>query len=280
MKNGLNPQRGSFSCHPAISATVNFPLTLNMANAFVPQVTEFFQNCGDLRGFSSYGLPGQGVAAILTLPVLEMACGFPVTPIYDIGQKKVVGGLNLGEFRHSVVRPRRAELTRTEAYAGYTVIDGAGRGLTPLQREELEGILSSTDIRVVAAPTGQMDFGDPTKGIVETLLATGLSFDDWTSGRVVYLPPGMGLAAVVQATAIYGLSEAWPRTLRLNKREADGQFHLDEIVDPQALRQFGVSLAAAWRDAEPTVTLSGAVSEDFRRLLTELAEAHGVTIRG
>jgi hypothetical protein len=47
------------------------------------------------------------------------------------------------------------------------------------------------------------------------------------------------------ATAIYGLSEVWPRTIRLNRR-SDGSFHVDEIVDPQSMRQFGVGLVAKW----------------------------------
>jgi hypothetical protein len=268
----------TLSLHPAIAATTSLTLTLDFGRSFEQQIRDFFEKAPDLRGYASYGLPGQSVGAVLTLPVLEMACGFPVTPIYDIGKKEVVGNLDLGNFRHHTVRPRRSELPRGEAYSGYTVIDGAGRGLTALQKSELEEVLGTTDIRVVSAPTGHIDFTDPTKGIVDTLLATGLTFEDWTSGRVIYLPAGMGLSAVVQATAIYGLSEIWPRTIRLNRRD-DQQFHIDELVDPQALRQFGVNLQAKWQDTQPVVTLSGNVPEDFRRLLAELAEAHCVTVR-
>lgn len=83
----------------------------------------------------------------------------------------------------------------------------------------------------------------------------------------------------LQALTIHGISEAWPRTIRLNKG-SDNEFHLDEIVDPQGLRQYGVSLQAKWRDAQPTVILSGEIPEDFRQLLVELAEAHGVTVIG
>lgn len=250
----------TYSMHPAITAatigietTVN-PLNLDMAAPFAPQVQAFFQKAGDLSGYGSFALPGQGTAAILCLPVLEMSAGFPKTPCYDIGKKAVVASLDLGKFRHEVVRPERAKLTRSEAYAGYTVIDGAGRGMTPVQLDELKKLVGSEDIRVLAAPLGQLEFTDPTKGVVETLLATGVNFETLTSGRVLYLPAGMGLGAVVQATAIYGLSEAWPKVIRLN-RNADGTFSVAEVCDPQALRQFGVMLAAGWREATAPVAV-------------------------
>lgn len=250
----------TYSMHPAVTGaitgtdtTVN-ALNLDMAKPFVEQVTTFLKKAGDISGYGSFMLPGQGVAAILSLPVLEMSVGFPTTPVYDVAKKAVVGELALGNYRHEVVRPERAKLTSGEAYAGYTVIDGAGRGMTPVQLDELKKLIGSEDIRVLAAPLGQLDFTDPTKGVVETLLATGINFETLTSGRVLYLPAGMGLGAVVQATAIYGLSEAWPKVIRLN-RNADGSFGVAEICDPQALRQFGVQLAAGWREAVAPVAV-------------------------
>lgn len=270
-----------FSMHPAVSGDICLPLNLDFNAGFERQVREYFETVPDLGRYESHALPGQAVASILALPVLEMSVGFPHTPIYDIGVKEVVGVLDLGRFRHQEVRPRRAELPRGEPYHGYTVVDGSGRGLTDLQRYELAEVLGTgiDEIREVSAPLGQMDFADPTAGVVDTLLATGLFFEDWTSGRVVFLPPGMGLGAVIQATAIYGLSESWPRVIRLNRR-SDGQFHIEELVDPQSLRQFGVRLADRWREAKPSVTLSGDVPEEFREELAALAERHGVEVRG
>lgn len=270
----------NYSMHPAINGadTTVCPLNLDMAKPFAEQVTAFFTKAGDLTGYGSFALPGQAVAAILSLPILEMATGFPVTPCYDIGKKAIVGELALGEYRHNVVRPRRSELARGEAYAGFTVIDGAGRGLTSAQFDELKKLVGSDDVRVVSAPLGQLDFTNPTKGVVETLLATGVNAETLTSGRVIYLPAGMGLGAIIQATAIYGLSEVWPKTIRLNRNQ-DGSFSVAEVCDPQALRQFGVALAAGWRDAKPLVTISGAVPEDFRTALAALAAQHGVEVR-
>jgi hypothetical protein len=235
----------SYSMHPAVPATVVSALNLDMAKPFAEQVTAFFEKAGDLSGYSEFALPGQAVAAILTLPVLEMSVGFPVTPVLDIGKKQVVGVLDLGRYRHNVVRPRRSELLRGEAYAGYTVIDGAGRGLTPAQLVELKKLLGNEDVRVLAAPLGQLDFTNPTAGVVDTLLKTDVNWETLTSGQVLYLPAGMGLGAVIQATAIYGLSEVWPKTIRLN-RNPDGTFSIAEVVDPQSLRAFGVGIAAAW----------------------------------
>lgn len=275
----------TYSMHPAVTAlvtgtdTTTVVLNLDMNAPFTQQVTTFFQKAGDLSGYGSFMLPGQGTAAILSLPVLEMSVGLPTTPCYDIGQKKVVGELALGEYRHGVVRSRRSELAQGGAYAGYTVIDGGGRGLTPVQAEELKKLLNTDDICVLSAPLGQIDFSDPTKGVVESILSTGVTFETLTSGRVLYLPPGMGLAAIVQATAIYGLGEVWPQTIRLVSG-ADKVFHVAEICDPQALRQFGVTLGASWREAKPAVTISGNVPDEFRTALAELAAAHSVEMRG
>lgn|GEM_PF-1519935 len=246
----------SFSMHPAITGadTTTVPLNLDFARPFVEQVTAYFQTVGDLHGYVSFGLPGQAVAAVLALPVLEMAVGFPTVEVYDIGAKKVVGEIALGEYRHNMVRPRRAELAHGEAYPGYVVIDGAGRGLTPAQLDELKKLVGSDDVKVVAAPLGQLNFINPTKGVVDTLLATGITWETFTSGRALYLPAGMGLGAVVQATAIYGLGEVWPKTIRLNKVGND--FVVAEIVDPQDLRQFGVQLGAEWTAGNAPVAVS------------------------
>lgn len=273
----------TFSMSHEIPGDTVSPLNLDFARPFGPQVQEYYFNkAPDLRGYSDYGLPIQAIAAVMAVPVLEMSVGFPHVLIYNIGTKEVVGVLDLGNFRHSVVRPRRAELARGEAYPGYTVIDGAGRGgLTGEQLEQLAERIgaTTTEIRVMSAPMGHMNFSDPTAGVVDALVASGLSAEDWAGGRVLYLPPGMGLSAVVQATAIYGLSEVWPRTIRLNRRP-DGSFAVEELVDPQALRQFGVALRAAWIAAVPTATLSGNIPEEFRRALAELARQHGVTVQG
>jgi hypothetical protein len=180
---------------------------------------------------------------------LEMVSGLPNLTLYTFGQKvERVGSLALNDYRHQTVRARRNEIPQGEASAGYTVVDGSGRGLTDVQRVELAERLGvkPEDIRIVDANVGQVDFTKPTEGMVEKLLGTGLTVADWASRRVVYLPAGSGLAAVIQATAIHGLSESWPRTIRLNKG-ADNAFYIEELVDPQDMRQWGTSIVAKWQ---------------------------------
>lgn len=212
---------------------------------------------GDLRRFGEFVLPGQAVGAILSLPILEMSTGMPVLTLYGFGRERqieITGRLALGDYRQNEVRARRPELVAGEAYAGVTVLDGGGRGLTTAQLVELAGIVGVgvEDIRVLDMATGHVDMADPTAGMVTKVIATGVTFADLTSGRVMYLPAGNGLVAALQATTIYGLSEAWPRTIRLNRRP-DGGFGVDEIVDPQALRQVGVQLGLRWRTEEAPV---------------------------
>ena len=82
-----------------------------------------------------------------------------------------------------------------------------------------------------------------------------------------------------QAISIHGISEDWPRTIRLNKG-SDNEFHVEEIVDVQSMRQWAVGLAAKLESEKPIVALSGNIPEGFRAALELLANEHGVTIRG
>lgn len=237
--------------HPGLKADIEAILALDINAAFAPQVVAHLEKLGDLNEYDIIGLPGQAVAAIVMLPIMEMACGLPHrAEIIGFGQDaKVAGSIDLDAFRHNIVRPHRAEIAQGEAWVGYTVLDGAGRGLTPDQLAELAAALDcqEADIRVINISPGQVNLALPAEEqerLATMLVATGLTVQDWTGGRVLYLPAGHGGVAAVQATAIYGLSEVWPRVIRLNK-VGEG-FHLAEVVDPQAGRQVGVAMKAAW----------------------------------
>lgn len=276
----------TISMYPTVPADSIRPLALEFPLPFTDQVKAWFEGAGDLSKSQVVGLPGQAVAAVLTLPILEMACGLPETvSLVGFGaDAKVVGSINLRDYRHNYVRPHRAEQPDGVAHKGYTVLDGAGRGLTPVQYQELHELLNTGpmgsggegEIRVINVSVGQVDMahpeaGDPKKveDLVGTLLATGLTKADWVSQRVLFLPPGLGQLAAVIATAIYGLSEVWPRTIRLN-RGADSEFHVAEVVDPQALRQYGVTLAAKWAAGQAPVSVPRTL---FERVLEALGDS-------
>ena len=279
--------RKTISFHPAIPADVNRPLTLNMGEQFVPQIEKFFTEGPDLRELSVTGFFGQAVAAVLGLPVLEMSRGLPADfALFGFGAEiKQLGSLDLGGYRHNAVRPRRSEVSDGEEFSGYTVLDGAGRkdpqtgvGMTASQLSELAAILDCKvgDIRVVDVSVGHVDCAAPEKGdpkreedLAGTLTKSGLTKADWVSGRLLFLPPGLGPLAAVMATAIYGLSEVWPKTIRLVGRP-DRTFAVAEVVDPQPLRQFGAHLAEKWRQAIAPVSVP---RELFDRLLGHL-ESH------
>jgi hypothetical protein len=115
--------------------------------------------------------------------------------------------------------------------------------------------------------------------MADLLIQSSLTVQDWTSGRVLFLPGGAGIVGALQAISIHGISEAWPRTIRLNKG-SDNEFHVEEIVDVQSMRQWAVGLAAKLESEKPIVALSGNIPEGFRAALELLANEHGVTIRG
>ena len=219
-------------------------LNLEMGAAFAPQVQTWIRNLGDPRGIRNVVIIGQAVAASLLLPAFEILSGLLNLVLLAPGKAvSILGGLSLGDYRHKVVRPLRSLLPRGEAYSGYIILDGAGRGLSSAQRSELVALLGTEDIRVLSVDMGQVDFTTPQKGMPEKVLATGLTFEDLTSGRILHLPAGSGVIAAVMATTIYGLSEGWPRCIRLNKAD-DGEFHVDEIVDCHAMRQWAIGLAS------------------------------------
>jgi len=262
-------EQKSFSMHPAIPADTVKPINLDFSSPFAPQITGYFDNLEDIRGTKGTGLPGQAVAAALTLPVLEMATGLPTMYLFGFGKDiKVVGELDLSDFRHNQVRSRRSESPDGEAFAGYTILDGAGRGVESFQLQEIaENLNTTTDnIRVVDVSMGHIDPADPAKGLVDRLIGTGLTRADWTSGRLLFLPPGFGPLSIVMSVAIYGLTEVWPRAIRFN-REDDGTFHVAEIVDPQSLRQFGVKLQAKWEAGNAPVSVP---RDTFNQILNVL----------
>ncbi|MFH1744975.1 MAG: CRISPR-associated protein Csx15 [bacterium] len=271
----------SFSMHPGIQANVQDPMTMDFGQGFEQQVRSYFEKTSNLRGIKTFGLPGQATAAILSLPVLEMSVGLPTMFLFGFGREiKVVGELNLANYRHNIVRPRRNDCPEGEVFSGWTVLDGAGRGIENYQLAEIVEIVGvdQDNIRIIDVSVGHVDPADPTKGLVDRLIESGLTKIDWTSGRIVFLPPGFGPLAVVMATTIYGLSEVWPRTVRLNRRD-DGTFHVDEVLDPQSLRQFGTELIKRWVEAIPAVTMSGKLPDGFEGELRTIAKRFGVKVR-
>ncbi|KKW31140.1 MAG: hypothetical protein UY76_C0065G0003 [Candidatus Uhrbacteria bacterium GW2011_GWA2_52_8d] len=273
---------------PALSGRVNASLNLDFSRPFVQQIQAYLEGLGnDARGLRSVALVDQGVAAILMLPALEMLGGLPTVVFKGFGQDAPVVSVDLSVFRHNEVRLRRAELAHGEAFAGFTVLDGSGRGLTPVQLTELAALLNCEEgsirtMNVQAGTKGQVDLTSAkgaVDGMADLLIQTGLTVEDWTSGRVIFLPGGMGNIGALQATAVHGLSEAWPRTIRL-AADTGKVFHVAEVVDPQAMRQWAVGLAARLDGAIPVAVLSGEIPEAFRAALAVLAAEHGVEIRG
>lgn len=269
----------NLSMHPAVTADTSAILALNMNEAITPQVIDHIKSLGDLSNTEVIGLPGQAVAAIICLPIFEMTCGLPhnVSMVGFGADAKVAGSIDLDAFRHNIVRPHRAEIAQGDAFTGYTVLDGAGRGLTADQLAELAASLNvaETEIRLVNVSPGQVNLAlhcEEQERLAAQLVATGLNWSDWTSGRLIYLPTGHGGVAAVQATAIYGLAEVWPRVIRLNRAE-DGSFHLAEVVDPQAGRQIGVALKAEWAKGNTPILVSRDLIREAIAALTEAGKA-------
>lgn len=259
----------TYSFNQALKAeNSNVPANLDFEQPFVPQIQKILVSAGSgLREATEITLSGQPVAAILMAAGLEMLIGLPnitLSVFATGGGLNRVGSLELGNWRHNVVRVQRDQVPQGEASKGYTVLDGRGQGLTEAQRDEIAEQLNIApeDIRVVDFNAGQVDFTDPTQGVVEKLLRCGLTVADWAARRILYLPAGSGLAAVIQATAIHGLGESWPQTIRLsNVGHADKSFHVAEIVDPQAMRQWGVGVNAQWATDQTIAVLEALVTE-------------------
>jgi hypothetical protein len=221
-----------------------------LSHSLEEQVVEYFGTARDLSAFDEFVLPRLPVVAILALPVLEKITGLPVLTLYSFDQEcgtaEVTGRLDLAAYTTEIVGPRQTELPTYEqvpTYDGYTVLDGTGRGMTA---DQLAGLAEKMccreqDIRVLNASMGRVDLANPTAGMVDKLISTGVSRIDLAYRSVLYLPAGNALVAALQAATIYGLSKAWPRTIRLN-RHGRSEFRFEEVLDPQALGQVGARL--------------------------------------
>ena len=263
----------TFSFHPGLRLGTNVPATLDFSRPFVGQVQAILESAGAVV------VTGQAVAAILMVAGLEMVRGLPKLTLFTLGQNiERVGALDLGDYRHNTVRSRRGEIPGGKAFEGYTVVDGSGRGVTDVQFSELAEKLGvkPEEIRVVNAGVGQIDFGDPTAGMVNKLVLTGLTVADWATRRLVYLPAGSGLVAAIQAVTMHGLGESWIPVIRLNKGE-DGAFHVAEICDPQNMRQWGTAMVGRWNADQSAETL-----KDLAENLAEYGvgvSAEGTTLK-
>jgi hypothetical protein len=266
----------------ALEADLHKPLNV-VAGPLADQVRKHLSSLGDLRGFTEVAPVGQGPAGIAQVAALELAVGLVKLTLVAPGQQAARAGvLDLAAYRHDVVRARRNEIPSGQSFAGYTVLDGAGRGLTPTQLGELAALLgcAEADIRVMNVGVGQVDTQHPETGMVDKILSAKdaeerpLTSGDLGSGRIIYLPPGLGTAAIVQATTVYGLGESWPRVIRLGKG-ADNAFHVDEVVDVQALRQVGAELVTAWAAKDAPILTPRSVLD---RALTAAAGVGDVSL--
>lgn len=266
------------------------PLSLNFGANFATQVEEYLRVLGDPRGFTHLALTGQAVGAIITMAALEMMGGLPQLALLPFGAKEIVGWLPTSDFRHNTCRDMR-EKNPGEVPAGYTVIDGAGRGVTPAQLDELAELLKCgvEEIHVSSTNPGQVAIGDLAgaagvaiaEGIRDAMKAARFPVGEvqGAQSRLLFIPAGAGIVGTVQGLALHGFTGAWPRTIRLAGTPATG-FKVAEICDPQAMRQWGANLARELEATKPVVSLSGEIPAAFREALASLATQYSVEVRG
>lgn len=256
----------------ALEGVANSPLTLDMGADFAPQVQAYIEGLGDPRGVKRVALVGQAVAAILALPALERLGGLPKLALVPFGAKEVACWFDTEYYRHNTCRELRDAVVG-EAPAGYTVIDGGGRGMTPAQLEQLATELGCEveEINVSSTNPGQVDLAD-LGGEAGISIAMGVKLalhkagfpaaETAATSRLMFLPHGNGTVGVCQALALHGLTGAWPRTVRLSGTPATG-FSVAEVVDPQGMRTWADGISRRFEAGEAPVSV-------FRDLLNRL----------
>jgi ribosomal protein L12E/L44/L45/RPP1/RPP2 len=260
---------------------VDVIFNLDFNRPFAEQIQAYFEGIGDTRGFTHVSLVGQATAAILALPVMEMLGGLPQVALVPFKAREVAAWLDTRTFRHDVCRAmRRTEDVGMSAPDGYTVIDGAGRGLTTEQLTKLAEQLNCEvgQIRVFSTNPGQVELvnlgGEAgrqvAEGIKSAMIEAGFPVNEPAAGTssLIFLPHGAGIVGTVQALAIHGFTGAWPRTVRIAGSPAEG-FHVREVVDPQAMRQWAIGLADRLEKVGAPVLIS-------RDALTALIEAAAI----
>src|SRR5436853_5786353 len=97
------------------------------------------------------------------------------------------------------------------------------------------------DTIILDVSMGHVNPSAPHAGIVDRLLSV-VPEEAWLNNRIFYIPPAFSPLAVVQATAIYALSEMWPDVIRIDDQGQDHLYHVAEICNVQAMRQIGAQL--------------------------------------
>ncbi len=233
-------------------------LSLDFSQSFTDQVKDWVtKNIFNLKSCEEIGLVGQSAAAIMMLPAIEMIAGLPKVATYQPGQSEVLAWVDTAEYRHKIVRSRRTEIPEGDAFSGITVLDGGGRGLTAKQSAQIARhfVVSESQIQVLNLGMGQVDMTNPTAGMADKVINCGITTGDVLHPeRMIYVPAGAGLVGSLMALTIYGLTESWPQTLRLNKEGEE--FVVAEILQPQDMRQYGVAVAEEFRKGNAPVSIS------------------------
>lgn len=262
-------------------------LNLNFSLPFEAQVQDWVtNNISTLVNTERVVLVGQSVAACLVLPALELVRMLPQIALVQPGSNEISGWLDTGNYRHQEIRPRRKDLKEGQAFEGITVFDGRGQGLTATQYEQISNHFGFTKerIRVINVGIGQVNMANPTSGMVKKILNSDFNAEDAKHPeRIAYIPAGAGIVGALMALTIYGLIEVWPATVRLNKKGEE--FVVEEIVQPQDMRQFGAMAAKEFRDKSAparvskkqiiaqkeaiAAALGGGVESEIRKQLSE-----------
>lgn len=266
----------TINMHPGIdvdNATMAI-LSLDFGKPFTEQVKGYVENnAAAFAGCDRIGLVGQSVGAMLLLPAMEMINGLPLVATYQPGQRLVLDWVNTARYRHEYVRPRRDEIPKGDAFDGITVLDGGGRGLTPTQLTQVAAHFDVTKdkVRVLNVSMGQVNMYEPTCAMVDKIITSGLTTGDALHPeRLAYVPGGAGLVGVLMGLTVYGLTEMWPQTVRLNK--VGDEFVVAEVVSPQDMRQWGVQAAARYRAGNAPVSVPRELFDRIRAALVSYAE--------
>ena len=241
---------GTISFHHAITDTtiVNvLNLDFESSQSIDLQVVKHYSALGDIRkNADEVALTGQPLAAIFQAALMELSIGLPNITLFGFGRDTSrLGAFDLADFRHNQVRARRKELPQESDFNGITILDGAGRGFPNHQCQEIASSMATpTEVRILDISMGQVDPAAPEKGVVDKIIKSGVSVQDFTEQRVIFNPPGFSPLAVVMAVAIHGLSETWAQTMQLAK--AHTTFHVVAVIDVQNLRQQGRRIYAEW----------------------------------
>lgn len=274
-------QTNTASFNSAVQEGAQHPMLLDLSKPVVPQVIDTLKAV-DVRRYEYLVPVGQSAAAISMVAMLDLATKFR-TAFFQFGSNKLEASFDLFGWRQNVISHQRPDLSEVTPADNWLLVDCLGRGVPEADINAIEESLAGS---LLELPDGnkflqllanyRLDnqrLDSQAQEIVDAVLT--VPRESLKAQKIAMIPPGSGQLAILVATAIYGLTEVWPRIVR--RADMGSGFEVAEVINIQAARQQGVEILKAWNKMAQERTDGAFISGTTIEGLAALLKAQGLS---